>query len=211
MGKKLHLKTIKSVIRQLLRALVKLHKVGIVHRDMKPENVVVMGNEKPKGAGKKSKRDRKKKVKVIDFGSGLCLSNDKALNECVDSQWVGTLNYMAPEKFAPHPLWQMFSADVWSIGVICYEMFFQMRLFPVRASSCFLKGRITTGTWTFPSDCRHVSSVAKHFIQSLLAINPNRRCTAYHALAHPFLSKRFYSTCFEWQSQCSTYAPNSLQ
>ncbi len=93
-----------EVILQVAYALLHLHGLNIVHRDVKPENILI--NEEGE-------------VKVIDFGI-VQLHNGKKRNK-KSSSLLGTLNYMSPEqkedstKVTP-------ASDIYSLGVILYEM-----------------------------------------------------------------------------------------
>lgn len=90
---------------QLTEALEHAHDLRVVHRDVKPENVLV---------------DRMGRVRLVDFGlASLLGTEDQSANP--GSQVVGTLGYMAPEQITAlrdvdH------RADIYSLGVVFYEM-----------------------------------------------------------------------------------------
>ncbi|ETO09578.1 hypothetical protein RFI_27798 [Reticulomyxa filosa] len=184
----------------------------IAHRDVKPENVVIMKGhdilvtQQSCDEQKKQKQKQRMRVKLIDFGSGITLQDEKDWNKIL-TECSGTLNYMSPERYKPYVLWQAYASDVWSVGVICYEMLFRKRLFALSNSPSALKKQVTSGAWTFPEHCQH--HLAEHFIQSLLTLRPNHRCTARHALKHPFLSRHYYQSSSAWQQDLYTYLPKS--
>jgi hypothetical protein len=96
-----------QIVPQICDALQYAHDEGVVHRDIKPENVLV---------------DRKGRVKIADFGLAKILGRDaEALRLTGEGQVMGTPHYMAPEQ-VEHPLTVDHRADIFSLGVVFYEM-----------------------------------------------------------------------------------------
>ncbi|MGO8927738.1 MAG: protein kinase domain-containing protein [Limisphaerales bacterium] len=96
-----------QIVPQICDALQYAHDEGVVHRDIKPENVLV---------------DRKGRVKIADFGLAKILGQDtEALRLTGEGQVMGTPHYMAPEQ-VEHPLTVDHRADIFSLGVVFYEM-----------------------------------------------------------------------------------------
>jgi serine/threonine protein kinase len=91
-----------DVARQLLLALSHAHGLGVIHRDVKPENIIL--------------RDGKRPV-LIDFGLAS-LSDEAALT--AKGMCVGSPSYLAPERLLGRP--HDARTDVYAIGVILYEM-----------------------------------------------------------------------------------------
>jgi dual specificity protein kinase YAK1 len=105
----LNIKLIQSVTKQLVQALCLFQRAGIVHLDIKPENIVLADLYSPN-------------VKVIDFGSSRLIGTPIA-HYYVQSRW-----YRAPE--AVLRLSAGFEADMWSLGLTVAELFLAMPLFP---------------------------------------------------------------------------------
>ncbi|HET7697034.1 MAG TPA: tetratricopeptide repeat protein [Vicinamibacterales bacterium] len=86
---------------EIARGLEAAHSRGIIHRDVKPSNVMVL----PDGH-----------VKMLDFG----VAKVKGLTGTASDARMGTLSYMSPEQIAGEALDQR--SDVWSLGAVLYEM-----------------------------------------------------------------------------------------
>jgi serine/threonine protein kinase len=90
---------------QIGEALQHAHDQGIVHRDVKPDNILV---------------DRRNRVRLVDFGLAKWL-DPTGKNTAAEYRVSGTLGYMAPEQIAT-PGNVDHRADVFATGVVCYEM-----------------------------------------------------------------------------------------
>ncbi len=96
-----------KIIPQICEALQFAHDEGIVHRDIKPENVLL---------------DRKGRVKIADFGLARILGIEGQNWRLTGARDVmGTPHYMAPEQ-VEHPQQVDHRADIYSLGVVFYEM-----------------------------------------------------------------------------------------
>ena len=126
----------------LADALAHAHARGVVHRDLKPQNVIVpdAGKEPDDEDGWRSA------AKLADFGVAS-LAGDEPLTQTGDI--VGTLAYMAPEQAAGGPVDAR--ADVYALGLLLYEGLTGVN--PVRAGSPAATAR-RLGT-VLPPLCRH--------------------------------------------------------
>ncbi|MFI5166641.1 MAG: tetratricopeptide repeat protein [Thermoanaerobaculales bacterium] len=93
---------------QICEAVEHAHQRGIVHRDLKPGNILVDENGRPK---------------ILDFGLARVTDSDAQATRQTDmGQLLGTLAYMSPEQVLADPLAIDTRSDVYSLGVILYEL-----------------------------------------------------------------------------------------
>ncbi|KAJ4831260.1 hypothetical protein Tsubulata_044914 [Turnera subulata] len=155
---------VQAIAKQLVRALHYLHSNRIIHRDMKPQNILI-------GAGSV--------IKLCDFGFARAMS----MNTVVLRSIKGTPLYMAPELVREQPY--NHTADLWSLGVILYELFVGQP--PFYADSVYtLIHRIVEDTVTYPDD---ISSNFKSFLKGLLKKVPQNRLSWPALLEHPFVKE----------------------
>jgi serine/threonine-protein kinase len=111
-----------AVMRQVLAALGHAHKNGLVHRDVKPENILIHERALREGYGGEGV------VKVTDFGLGRAATStavgsiaySAAENNPVAAEIAGTLDYMSPEQRVGGEVGPQ--ADIYACGVVLYEM-----------------------------------------------------------------------------------------
>mmetsp|Transcript_4051 Transcript_4051/g.3444 ORF Transcript_4051/g.3444 Transcript_4051/m.3444 type:complete len:151 (+) Transcript_4051:466-918(+) len=85
---------------QILLALEFLHNIGVVYRDLKPENVLM---------------DEEGNLVLVDFGMSKELQKDEKSNS-----FVGTPDYLAPEMVIGKG--HSFEVDYWALGILIFEM-----------------------------------------------------------------------------------------
>jgi eukaryotic-like serine/threonine-protein kinase len=94
-----------SILQQIAGSLAEAHALEIVHRDMKPDNVFLLGNRSADF------------VKVLDFGIAKRLGGSR---HTMDGMLVGTPLYMSPEQAGANTVDQR--SDIYSVGAILYHM-----------------------------------------------------------------------------------------
>ncbi len=101
-----------ALLIQVADAVEHAHQKGVVHRDLKPSNVLVV------------EVDGRPQVKVIDFGLAKACKGDAEddATMTIPGQIVGTFEYMAPEQADPAQYDVDTRADVYSLGVMLYEL-----------------------------------------------------------------------------------------
>ena len=93
----------KFYVAEIVLAVESLHQLGILYRDLKPENVLL---------------DKERHIKLIDFGFAKNtddIQNEKTYTSC------GTPGYCAPEVMMA-TVGHTYKADIWSIGILICEM-----------------------------------------------------------------------------------------
>ncbi len=150
------------LVTQIASALDHLHERGIVHRDVKPGNVLVSGDGR---------------VKITDFG--IARSEDPSAT--LDTDIYGTPYYMAPEQVQGRPLDAR--TDVFALGVVVYEMLTGTRPFP-GATVAEVAHRIVYGVPSEPEvDGKPLSAAVREVLHQALAKDPGDRFPTAGALA----------------------------
>ena len=167
-------------LRVLTQAVCHLHGHGVLHRDIKPENVLLGEHGE---------------VKLADFGWSLLHRHGRCKTLC------GTVEYLAPEMITGEGYDG--SIDVWSLGVLSYELLFGHTPF-IHTNHVRISKRIKKAQYTFPS-APVVSETAKDFISAvsdrhrstvvdvtvadlqILVRDSRKRISLRGMLSHPFL------------------------
>ncbi|KAL7712426.1 non-specific serine/threonine protein kinase [Entamoeba marina] len=164
--------TIRIVMRQVLEALRYLHEEGVIHRDLKSENVMVFD-------------EGKWVIKLTDFGFGRFISETKrAETRC------GTMAYAAPELFSGKS-YDGTMVDIWSAGVLMYYLATSNHPFYDNKAKKpedemiqnILNGKRMPNP-TFDSNSLYFRDI----INNMLVVNPNYRFDAKKCIEHEFFS-----------------------
>jgi len=99
---KLSIENCVNIATQICEGLEKAHQTGVVHRDIKPTNIIIDNNDR---------------VKILDFG----LAKLKGVSQLTkETSTIGTTHYMSPEQARGENVDAR--TDLWSLGVVLYEM-----------------------------------------------------------------------------------------
>jgi eukaryotic-like serine/threonine-protein kinase len=162
-----------AILKQMAAGLAALHAAGIIHRDIKPNNIMLDGT------------GSQLRLWVTDFGLARAHEADHSLS---DKRLVaGTPDYMAPELYLGRPPSQ--ASDLFALGVVLHEIFTGQK--PVVASdssSVIVSPRLNTSS---------VPAFCAQFIAGCLDRDPARRCQAFErildALHINYRSREFWT------------------
>ena len=171
-------KEAKIIISQILEGLLYLNKLPnkIIHYDLKPENILFHNME----------------IKISDFGlSKIIETNSDKIQ--LTSQGVGTYWYLPPECFEEKKNIEISSkVDIWSLGVILYEMIYKKKPFGDNYSQDkLIKERIMKNAKevNFPEK-PSISDDCKNFIKHCLDHNQEERYNVFQAKNSNFIKRK---------------------
>ena len=145
-----------GIARQICRGLHAAHEQGIIHRDIKPQNVLI---------------DSKGEVKLMDFGIARVAESTEAMTQA--GLIVGTPHYMSPEQVQGKPLDPR--SDVYSMGVLIYEMLAGHRPFESSSLTGVLAAHITEKPAPLLQMRPEVGAQISDIVMKCLAKDPKQR------------------------------------
>ncbi|XP_020539993.1 serine/threonine-protein kinase ATG1c isoform X1 [Jatropha curcas] len=162
--------TAKHFMQQLAAGLQILRDNNLIHRDLKPQNLLLSTN------------DSNAVLKIADFGFARSLQ-PRGLAETL----CGSPLYMAPEIMQLQKYDA--KADLWSVGAILFQLVTGKTPFTGNNQIQLLQNIVKSTELQFPSD-NALSAECKDLCQKLLRRNPVERLTFEEFFNHPFLSQR---------------------
>ncbi|KFP05637.1 MAPK/MAK/MRK overlapping kinase, partial [Calypte anna] len=185
-------KKIKNYMYQLCKSLDYIHRNGIFHRDVKPENILI----------------QKKTLKLGDFGSCTTISSKQPHTEYICTRW-----YQAPECILTNGCYS-YKIDIWSAGCVFYEIASFQPLFPGsneldqiskihevlgtpanKTLSKFKQSRMAGFDFPFkkgtgiPPLVHNLSPKGLSLLYAMITYDPDERIAAHQALQHPYFQE----------------------
>lgn len=185
---------------QLMRGLKFMHSAGILHRDLKPRNLLVNANCD---------------LKICDFGLARPVIGDMKVNTSQMTDYVATRWYRAPELLLTYKSYTS-AMDVWSVGCIFGELILRKPLLPGTDANQQLeiifnligsptaediakipnprsREKVARMPKKAPKDFstmfRDANPLALDLLKRLLTFDPEKRITIEQALLHPYLQE----------------------
>lgn len=155
--------TVRRFYRQCVEVVDHIHRQGFLVRDIKPENFLL---------------DERLNVRICDFG-WTCRANDT--EACFEI--AGTYSYMSPEALLG--MHQTPASDIWSLGVLLYELYYQREPFSGSSAKQMLE-LLTNHRLEFPPSGVAIPEAAIDLIKATLKMAPRNRLCMSALKAHRF-------------------------
>ncbi|EJD43046.1 kinase-like protein [Auricularia subglabra TFB-10046 SS5] len=174
--------TLRTWVAQLTSAIVGLHSIGILHRDVKPENVFLT---------------TRGQVRLGDFGLACIRPSPPSsfsgftARASRTSRWklheaAGTPDYMAPEVLRGRPYGP--AVDFWGLGIFAFFLHFRYNPFADNLGSVEQE-KILKHPVAFPHYRKRVDALLEDFILALLCKEPRHRLGSHNIKQHPYFAQ----------------------
>ena len=144
-----------SLLRQTTLGLAAIHPAGIIHRDIKPNNIMIDG------------QGMDLRLWITDFGLARAFEAESTVSPV--GTIAGTPGYVAPELYAGHPPSQ--ASDLFALGVVLHEVFAGQKPIPVPGTHSY-----TVSPGLTPP---RVPALTVRLITEFLNDDPQRRCAVF--------------------------------
>jgi serine/threonine-protein kinase len=157
-----------GILLQVCDALIASHAAGVIHRDLKLDNVFLVDNPDEPSMPR---------VKLLDWGIAkvIDLSTNRTVRHTIDGQLVGTPQYLSPEQARGGDVSPQ--SDVYSLGVMAYELFLEQLPFEAETSAeimaMHLRAQPPAPSELWPD----IPPQLEHLLLSMLAKSPDTRPT----------------------------------
>lgn len=156
----------RRIFGEIVEAVAHCHGMGVTHRDLKPDNILL---------------DANLHVKLADFGCAAEMAAGTSFSE-----FTGSTTYAAPELLASGCSYQGDGVDVWACGCILYALLCNSLPFDGQTLPELVEC-IQHGVFQIPG---HVSESAASLIKGMLTVDASHRLSIAEIRAHPWLAPR---------------------
>ena len=187
-------KIVQFLMKQILSAVDYLHKNGIIHRDLKLDNILLKYNSQ---SDFDSHNIFLSQVKIIDFNISARMSN---YTEQSGEEELYMNSTFFTNEF--NDIVYDDKVDIWSLGALCYEMLTGQKPYQVQQHA----QKISNINITIPNN---ISLSAQSFLSSMLEKNRKKRFTASQLLNHEFIQN--YSDRFQRNNSNNEFGNNNIE
>lgn len=152
-----------SMFQQIISGIEYIHKLNIVHRDMKPENLLL---------------DHGHKIKIVDFGLSNTFKEEELLKTAWGSPWYASPEMIAGKNYVGP------TADIWSWGIILFALVWGFLPFEDQNTAVLYK-KILAGDFTIPD---FLSKNLQNLIKKILVTDPSKRYNIKQIRNHKWFS-----------------------
>lgn len=176
---------------QIIDSISLLHSKGIIHRDMKPENILL---------------DRNMKIKLTDFGTAKILDPQPDSNDSFDlfsrsKSFVGTAEYVSPELLNDN--YVDFRCDIWAFGCILFQMIAGKP--PFKATNEYLTfQKVMKVQYAFTAG---FPLVIRDLVKGILVKQPDQRLTIPQIQKHHFFKDVNFKDGSIWERPAPEIQP----
>jgi serine/threonine protein kinase/tetratricopeptide (TPR) repeat protein len=147
---------VRAIARQAVAGLAAIHAAGIVHRDVKPENVLITRDDR---------------VRIMDLGVARVLDATQVLTQ--EGQFAGSIHYAAPEQFQGSAVGP--GADLYALGVVLQELATGVNPFARETTAQVLQAHLHERPPEITDVAPDVSAFLAEVVAQLLEKEPARR------------------------------------
>ncbi|KAA6387335.1 MAG: putative serine/threonine protein kinase [Streblomastix strix] len=162
--------TLRALMKQILEGMRVFHETGLVHRDIKCDNILL---HSPPGSGRVY-------AKISDFGFAKKVDlNNK------QTYLAGTIPFMSPEQFHENPIITQ-NVDIYALGITFYKLI--THKYPVNERNIKEQSKKITKLKCIKRPSEIKDNLLWDLLSQLLEFNTNKRITAAQALQHPYFT-----------------------
>jgi eukaryotic-like serine/threonine-protein kinase len=171
-------KLVVEIATQIAQALVAAAAQGLIHRDLKPGNIMLKNPEEGEHVGQPRRGVRKAQraaptVKIIDFGLAKAVADAGGEMDITHGEFVGTPNFASPEQFESEPI--DVRSDIYSLGATLWFALTGRTPFAGRSIEEIRRAQKLAALPTEQLKAAHVPPRLRSLLKSLLALEPAGR------------------------------------